>query len=139
LLVDKALNKELKALYGATGNLLYRRGIWNLEFHISVKECLCNRILDEFIYMIADEGKILPAKWNPQYLQYFEKKAIADKYKETHPGKNQSLRVLSYYFEADKELMSLNNEMFSSNLTVEKNARIIIRKALLDVLFISAS
>ena len=66
-----------------------------------------------------------------------EKKAIADKYKETHPGKDQSLLVSSYYWEADKELMNLNNELFSSNLTLKKNARIIVKKALMRGLILA--
>jgi hypothetical protein len=127
----KALNKKLRVLYGATGNLHYRRGIWNIEFHISVIECLYHRVLDDLINSIAEEGKILPVEWNPQYLQYLKKKAVADKYKDTHPGKSGSLFVLSYYLEAEKELENLSNELFSSNLSLEKNARIIIRKALM--------
>lgn len=127
----KVLNRKLRSIYGATGNLVYRFGIWDLNFVECVKECLHHNILDDLIFRIVPEGLIKPARWNPQYYKYLEKKAIADKYKETHPGKDQSLLVSSYYWEADKELMNLNNELFSSNLTLKKNARIIIKKALM--------
>jgi hypothetical protein len=127
----KALNRKLRSIYGATGNLVYRFGIWDLDFVECVKECLYHNILDDLIYRIACEGLIKPTRWNPQYYKYLEKKARADKYKETHPGKDQSLLVSSYYWEADKELMNLNNELFSSHPTLEKNARIIIKKALM--------
>ena len=127
----KVLNRKLRTIYGATGNLVYRFGIWDLDFVECVKECLHHSILDDLIFRIAQEGLIKPARWNPQYYKYLEKKAKADKYKESHPGKDQSLLVSSYYWEADKELMILNNEMFSSYPTLEKNARIVVKKALM--------
>jgi hypothetical protein len=106
----KALNRKLRTIYGATGNLVYRFGIWDLDFVECVKECLHHNVLDDLIFRIIPEGLIKPARWNPQYYKYLEKKGKADKYKETHPGKNHSLLVSSYYWEADKELMNLNNE-----------------------------
>jgi hypothetical protein len=133
----KALNRKLRTLYGATGDLIYRRGIWDLKFDVCVKECLYHRVLDAIIFKIATEGKIEPEEWNPQYLKYRDEKTKAEKYKETNPGKNKSLSVLSYYWEADKELMTLSNEMFSSNLTLEKNARIMMRKALMKGVIVS--
>ena len=128
----KALNRKLRSIYGAAGILVHRFGIWDLDFVECVKECLYHRVLDDLIFEIANEGKIQPIEWNPQYITYLKKKAKADLYKETHPGKNQALFVLSYYLEAEKELMNLSNEMFSTNLTLGKNARIMMRKALMS-------
>jgi hypothetical protein len=127
----KALNKKLRYIYGATGNLVYRFGIWNLDFVECVKECLYHRVLDDIILSISSEGIIKPSKWNPQYFNYLEKKGKADKYKADHPGKNHSLSVASYYLEADKELMNFSDELFSSNFTLKKNARNLMRKALI--------
>lgn len=127
----KAHNKKLRSIYGATGNLIYRFGIWDLDFVECVKECLYHRILDDIIFAIANEGKIKPIEWNPQYITYLKKKAAADKYKAAHPGKKQSLSVLSHYWAADKELVNISNEIFSSYRTEKKNARIIMRKALM--------
>ena len=83
----KALNKRLRYIYGATGNLVYRFGIWNLDFVECVTECLYHRVLDDIIFAISSEGKIGPSKWNPQYFKYLEKKSKADKYKESHLGR----------------------------------------------------
>lgn len=127
----KALNRRLRSIYGATGNLIYRIGIWNLNFVESVNECLYHKVLDDLILNISYEGIIKPSKLNPQYFKCLEKKAIADKYKKDHPGKNHSLSVASYYLDADKELMNFSDEVFSSNLTLEKNARNLMRKALM--------
>lgn len=127
----KALNKRLRYIYGATGNLVYRFGIWNLDFVECVKECLYHKVLDDIIFAISSEGKIGASKWNPQYFKYLEKKSNADKYKESHPGMKGSLFVSSYYLEADKELMNFSNELFSTNATLAKNARNIMRKALM--------
>jgi hypothetical protein len=127
----KALNRKLRFIYGATGNLIYRFSIWDLNFVDSVKECLYHRVLDDIILSISYEGIIKPSKWNHQYFNYLEKKGKADKYKADHPGKNHSLSVASYYLEADKELMNFSDELFSSNFTLKKNARNIMRKALI--------
>jgi hypothetical protein len=127
----KALNRKLRFIYGATGNLIYRFGIWDLNFVDSVKECLYHRVLDDIILSISYEGIIKPSKWNHQYFNYLEKKGKADKYKADHPGKTHSLSVASYYLEADKELMNFSDELFSSNFTLKKNARNIMRKALI--------
>jgi hypothetical protein len=127
----KALNRKLRSIYGSTGNLIYRRGIWDLDFILCIQECLYHRVLDDIILSISHEGTIKPSKWNPQYFKYQGKKGKADKYKADHPGKNHSLSVASYYLEADKELMSFSDELFSSNFTKEKNARNIMRKALI--------
>jgi hypothetical protein len=127
----KALNRKLRSIYGATGNLIYRRGIWDLDFILCIQECLYHRVLDDLILFISYQGTIKPSKWNPQYFNYQEKKGKADKYKADHPGKNRSLSVASYYLEADKELMNFSNELFSSNFTKEKNARNLMRKALI--------
>ena len=127
----KALNRRLRYIYGATGNLVYRFGIWNLDFVECIKECLYHKVLDDLILFISYEGIIKPSKWNRQYFKYQGKKGKADRYKADHPGKNHSLSVASYYLEADKELMNFSDELFSSNYTKEKNARNIMRKALI--------
>jgi hypothetical protein len=127
----KALNRKLRSIYGATGNLIYRRGIWDLDFVLSIQECLYHRVLDDIILSISYEGIIEPSEWNPQYIKYQKKKGKADRYKADHPGKNHSLSVASYYLEADKELMNFSDELFSSNFTLEKNARNSMRKVLM--------
>lgn len=125
----RALNRRLRSIYGATGSLIYRFGIWDLSFQSSARECLYHQILDDIICRIAEVGKIPPADWNPQYKVYLDKKRKADEYKAAHPGKDKVLSVASYYWEADKELMTFSDEIFSTNNTLEKNARNIIRKA----------
>jgi hypothetical protein len=125
----KALNKKLRGIYGATGNLVYRYGIWNLDFIESIKECLYHRLLDTLIIELLNEGKIKPIYSNKDFREYKEKKSNADNFKKANEGNPLKLFEISHYWEAEKVLMRISDELFSTNLTSEKNARIVMRRA----------
>lgn len=118
----KAYLKDLRAQYGAKGNLIYRGKHWGLGLEECIKECLYHRILDEIIISIRREGKILPASESEAY------KKIKKKLEELNEnqGKDSSLINRSYKKTDEKRLDSLFQELYSKNRTLEISAGMVI-------------
>lgn len=118
----KAYLNDLRAQYGAKGNLIYRGKHWGLGLEECIKECLYHRILDEIIISIRNEGKIKPANESDAY------KKIKKKLEELNEnqGKDSSLISTSNKRTKEKQLESLFQELYSKNKTLEISAGIVI-------------
>jgi hypothetical protein len=129
----KALNKQLRTFYGAKGNLVYRGKRWNLDLDTCVIECLHHMLLDYLIKSFAMTGKITPTDFNEYYSHYYARFLKYDKeskkYKDSLPGQPGSLLYRMYNNQALKDLRICNDELFSTNISLEKNAGIVIRNA----------
>lgn len=121
----KAYLKDLRAQYGAKGNLIYRGKHWGLGLEECIKECLYHRILDEILISIRNEGKIKPANESDAY------KKIKKKLEELNEnqGKDSSLISRSYKKTDEKRLDSLFQELYSKNRTLEISAGMVIFKS----------
>jgi hypothetical protein len=130
----KALNNKLRTLYGAKGNLIYRGKRLGLDLDTCIKECLYHLLLDCLIQSFALTGKIPPTDFNEYYSHYFERyikyDSKAKELEDSLPGQPGSLLYRMYSSQALKDLRICNDELFSTNISLEKTARIVISNAL---------
>jgi len=117
--------KRLRALYGAKGNLIYRGSRWGINFINSINECFYHRILDDIIFKIRDEGKILPLGISENYLKI--KELLADS-PETD-AKDGPLTHMAGEYKNRKELAYYQGLLMSENLTLKKSAGLVIWKS----------
>ena len=117
--------KRLRALYGAKGNLIYRGSRWGINFINSINECFYHRILDDIIFKIRDEGKILPLGISENYLKI--KELLADS-PETD-AKDGLLTHMAGEYKNRKELAYYQGLLMSENLTLKKSAGLVIWKS----------
>jgi len=129
----KALNNRLRTYYGAKGNLIYRGKRWGFDLDTCIKECLYHLLLDYLIQAIALTGKISPTDFNEYYSHYYARylkyEKESKKYKDKLPGQPGSLLYRMYNNQALKDLRICNDELFSTNTSLEKTAGIVIRNA----------
>ena len=121
----KIYDRKLRTYYGAKGNLIYRGHRWGLDFGESIKECFKHKILDDLVLAIKEEGLILPAEFNPALIKI--KEALTEPEKSI--GVEGSLLRKASDHQRAKELEHLHMEFFSSGLTLEKTARLVLRLA----------
>ena len=137
LVLLKALNNRLRTYYGAKGNLIYRGKRWGLDLDTCIKECLYHLLLDYLIQGIALTGKISPTDFNEYYSHYFARytkyNAKAKELEDRLPGQPGSLLYRMYNNQALKDLRICNDELFSTNISLEKIAGIVIRNALSQI------
>ena len=130
----KALNRQLRTFYGAKGNLIYRGKRLNIDLDTCIKECLYHLFLDYLIQSFALTGKITPTGFNEYYSHYYKRylkhEKESKKYKDMLPGQPGSLLYRMYNNQAIKDLRICNDELFSTNISLEKTAGIVISNAL---------
>jgi hypothetical protein len=128
------LNKRLRTYYGAKGNLIYRGKRWALDLDACINECLYHLLLDHLIQAIAITGMISPTRFNEYYAHYYNRyikfKTEADQLADRLPGQPGSLLYRMYNNQALKDLRICNDELFSTNISLEKTAGIVISNAL---------
>lgn len=117
--------KRLRALYGAKGNLIYRGSRWGINFVNSINECFHHRILDDIIFKIRDEGKILPLGITENYLKI--KELLADS--SENDAKDGPLTNMAGEYKNRKELAYYQGLLMAENLTLKKSARLVIWKS----------
>jgi len=117
--------KRLRALYGAKGNLIYRGSRWGINFINSINECFYHRILDDIIFKIRDEGKILPLGITENYLKI--KELLADS--SENDAKDGPLTNMAWEYKNRKELAYYQGLLMAENLTLKKSAGLVIWKS----------
>lgn len=118
-------DRQLRTYYGAKGNLIYRGDRWGLDLGKCINECFKHKILDDLIFMIREEGLILPAEFNPALIKI--KDALDDT--EESKGTEGGLIRKSYDYTKSKVMENLHIEFFSNKLNLEKSARLVLRQA----------
>lgn len=117
--------KRLRALYGAKGNLIYKGSRWGINFINSINECFYHRILDDIIFKIRDEGKILPLGISENYLKI--KELLADS--PEPDAKDGPLTHMAGEYKNRKELAYYQGLLMAENLTLKKSAGLVIWKS----------
>lgn len=117
--------KRLRALYGSKGNLIYRGSRWGINFINSINECFYHRILDDIIFKIRDEGKIVPLGISENYLKI--KELLADSSDSDANG--GPLTNMAGEYKNRKELAYYQGLLMAENLTLKKSAGLVIWKS----------